>query len=67
VLGDLQELAPRVGRKVAELSADLHRQPTVAEIAHAAAATEEHVLEALEASGAYRATSLQTAPRRGRG
>jgi RNA polymerase sigma-B factor len=36
----------------------------VAEIAHAAAATEEQVLEALQACGAYRATSLE-APRAG--
>jgi RNA polymerase sigma-B factor len=57
---DLQELALRVDKKVAELSSDLHRQPTVAEIAHAAAATEEQVLDALQASGAYRAISLET-------
>jgi RNA polymerase sigma-B factor len=56
---DLQELALRVDRKVFELSSDLHRQPTVAEIAHAAAATEEQVLEALQASWAHRATSLE--------
>jgi RNA polymerase sigma-B factor len=56
----LQERALRVDKNVAELSGDLHREPTVAEVAHAAAATEEQVLEALEASGAYRATSLQT-------
>jgi RNA polymerase sigma-B factor len=55
----LQELALRVDREVAELSGDLRRQPTVAEIAHAAAATEEQVLEALQASGAYHATSLE--------
>ena len=40
--------------------ADLHRQPTVAEIAAKVGADEEDVLEALEAAGAYRATSLQT-------
>jgi RNA polymerase sigma-B factor len=57
---ELQERALRVDQIVAELSSDLHRQPTVAEIAHAAAATEEEVLEALQASGAYRATSLET-------
>jgi RNA polymerase sigma factor (sigma-70 family) len=51
-------------KHVVELSSDLHRQPTVAEIAHAARATEEEVLEALQASGAHRATSLQ-APRGG--
>ena len=60
----LQELALRVDKKVAELSSDLHRQPTVAEIAHATAATEEQVLEALQACGAYRAMSLET-PRAG--
>jgi RNA polymerase sigma-B factor len=60
----LQELSLRVETNVAELSGALHRQPTVAEIAHAAAATEEQVLEALQASGAYRATSLDT-PRAG--
>jgi RNA polymerase sigma-B factor len=58
----LQELALRVDKKVLELSTDLRRQPTVAEIACAVAATEEEVLDALQASGAYRATSLE-APR----
>jgi RNA polymerase sigma-B factor len=57
---DLQELALRVDRKVAELSTDLRRQPTVSEIAEAVGIEEEDVLEALEASGAYRATSLST-------
>jgi RNA polymerase sigma-B factor len=56
----LQELALRVDKNVVELSGDLQRQPTVAEIAHAAATTEEQVLEALQAAGAHRATSLQT-------
>jgi RNA polymerase sigma-B factor len=60
----LQELALRVDANMAELSSALHRQPTVAEIAHAAAATEQQVLDALQAAGAYRATSLQT-PRAG--
>ena len=55
---DLQELALRVDRKVSELSTDLRRQPTVSEIAEAVGIEEEDVLEALEASGAYRATSL---------
>src|SRR5919202_842773 len=59
---DLQELALRVDRKVTELATDLHRQPTVPELAEALALDEEQVLEALEASGAYRATSL-SAPR----
>jgi RNA polymerase sigma-B factor len=56
----LQELALRVDKNMAELASDLQRQPTVAEIAHAVAATQEQVLDALQASGAYRATSLQT-------
>jgi RNA polymerase sigma-B factor len=57
---DLQELALRVDRKVGELSTDLHRAPTVSEIAEALGADEEEILEALEASAAYRATSLST-------
>ena len=56
----LQELARRVETNVVELGGDLHRQPTVAEIAHAAAATEDRVLDALQAAGAYRATSLDS-------
>ena len=60
---DLQELALRVDRAVADLSLDLHRQPTVTEIAAKVGCEEEDVLEALEASSAYRATSLET-PRR---
>jgi RNA polymerase sigma-B factor len=55
---DLQELALRVDRKVTELSTDWHRAPTVAELALALALDEEDVLEALEASAAYRTTSL---------
>jgi RNA polymerase sigma-B factor len=57
---DLQELALRVDRSVATLSVDLRRQPTVTEIAEKVGHDEEDVLEALEASGAYRATSLET-------
>jgi RNA polymerase sigma-B factor len=59
---DLQELALRVDRVVASLSRELHRSPSISEIAHAAESTEEQVLEALEAAAAYRATSLH-APR----
>jgi RNA polymerase sigma-B factor len=57
---DLQELALRVDRAVDQLSVDLHRQPTVPEIAAKVGFDEEDVLEALEASGAYRATSLES-------
>jgi RNA polymerase sigma-B factor len=62
----LQELALRVDKDVIELSSALQRQPTLVEIARAVAATEEQVLEALQASGAYRATSLDTPHRRER-
>ena len=57
---DLQDLALKVDRAVTELDLELHRKPTVAEIGAKVGADEEHVLEALEASGAYRATSLHT-------
>jgi len=59
---DLQELTLRVDRAVGELSEDLRRQPSVAEIGEAVGADEEHVLEALQAGGAYRAISFD-APR----
>ena len=59
---DLQELALRVDRAVAAMSLDLHRQPTITELAERLEVEEEEVLEALEASGAYKATSLE-APR----
>jgi RNA polymerase sigma-B factor len=55
---DLQELALRVDRKVTELSTDLHRQPTIDEVAAVMGVDAEQVLEAMEASAAYRATSL---------
>jgi RNA polymerase sigma-B factor len=57
---DLQDLALKVDRAVSDLDLELHRKPTVAEIGAKVGADEEDVLEALEASGAYRATSLQT-------
>ena len=59
---DLQEMALRVDRTVTKLSLELHRSPSIHEIAEAVDASEEQVLEALEAAGAYRATSLD-APR----
>jgi RNA polymerase sigma-B factor len=61
---ELQELTLRVDRAVEQLSRDLHRTPSVAEIAQAIGANEEQVLEALEAAGAYRASSFD-APRPG--
>jgi len=62
---DLQELALRVDRTVTNLALELHRSPSVSEIAEAAGASEEQVLEALEAAGAYRASSLDS-PRGGK-
>jgi RNA polymerase sigma-B factor len=55
---DLQELTLKVDRTVSELTVRLHREPTVTEIATTVGATEEDVLEALEASGAHKAASL---------
>jgi RNA polymerase sigma-B factor len=61
---DLQELALRVDRVVAELTRELGRAPSVDEVAHAIDSNREDVLEAMQASTAYRATSLET-PRAG--
>ena len=55
----LQELSMRVDRAVSRLSEQLHRSPSVKEIAAAVDAGEEEVLEALQAGGAYRAVSLE--------
>jgi RNA polymerase sigma-B factor len=60
---DLQELSLRVDRARSGLTVTLHRQPTIAELADELGVEDEHVLEALEAIGAYRAASLD-APRR---
>jgi RNA polymerase sigma-B factor len=56
----LQELSLRVDRAVGELSEELRRQPSVKEIAGVVGTTEEDVLEALQAGGAYRAISFET-------
>jgi RNA polymerase sigma-B factor len=61
---DLQELALRVDRVVGELTRERGRQPTVDEVAETLAISADEVLEAMQASGAYRATSLET-PRAG--
>jgi RNA polymerase sigma-B factor len=55
---DLQELALRVDQTVTRLSLGRRRSPSVGEVARAVEASEEQVLEALEAMGAYRASSL---------
>jgi RNA polymerase sigma-B factor len=61
---DLQELSLKVDRTVVAMAKELQRAPTVSELAEKLDATEEQILEAMEASGAYRATSL-SAPRAG--
>jgi RNA polymerase sigma-B factor len=55
---DLQELTVRVDRTAEDLSGELGRAPTPAEIAERIGITTEQVLEAREAAGAYRAVSL---------
>lgn len=62
----LQELSMRVDRAVGALSEELHRSPSVKEIAAAVGSAEEDVLEALQAGGAYRAVSFE-APSGGSG
>jgi RNA polymerase sigma-B factor len=55
---DLQEAAVRVERVSNDLSRELGRAPTPAEIGAQVGITTEQVLEAREAAGAYRAISL---------
>ena len=55
---DLQELAVKVDRLGDEMSRELGRAPTAAEIGERVGASPEQVLEAREAAGAYRAVSL---------
>ncbi len=56
----LQEMSARVDRAVSELSENMHRQPSVAEIALQLGTEEEEVLEALQAAAAYRSVSFET-------
>jgi RNA polymerase sigma-B factor len=58
----LQELNLRLGSVISRLSQGLQRSPTVAEIAKAAGATEDEVLEALDSAHAYSLISLDAAP-----
>jgi RNA polymerase sigma-B factor len=55
---DLQDLALRVERVIGDLTRELGRQPSVDEVAAVTDAEPEDVLEAMQASSAYRATSL---------
>jgi RNA polymerase sigma-B factor len=54
----LKELNQMLSRLIEDLSAQLERSPTIAQLAEAAGAEEEEVVEALEASRAYSAESL---------
>ena len=55
---DLQEMAVKVDRVADEMSRELGRAPTPGEIGERTGASQEQVLEAREASAAYRAVSL---------
>src|SRR5215210_4469173 len=59
---DLQELALKVDRAIVSMAKELQRSPTVPELCEKLGADEEDVLEALQAGGAYRASSID-APR----
>jgi RNA polymerase sigma-B factor len=54
----LQELNLRLSQLIEVLSAELHRSPTIGELAAGAAVSEEEVLEALESNDAYSTVSL---------
>jgi len=54
----IQELYLHLGQAISDLSQSLGRSPTIQELAQVTGASEEDVLEALEAGQAYRATSL---------
>ena len=58
----LQELNIRLNKVIDELVPKLQRSPTIKELAEAASATPEEVLEALETSQAYNSVSLQASP-----
>jgi len=54
----LQELTMQVSKTVSRLSQEMGRSPTVAEIAEAAGASEEEILEAMDSAQAYTLVSL---------
>jgi RNA polymerase sigma-B factor len=56
----LQELNVRLSRLIEELTVQLERSPTIAELAKASDSTEEEVLEALETGQAYSSVSLSS-------
>src|SRR5438876_4421928 len=56
----LQELNVQLSRLIEQLTVQLSRSPTIPELAKAAGATEEDVLEALESGRAYSSLSLNS-------
>jgi RNA polymerase sigma-B factor len=54
----IQELAVRLNRLMPDMTQELGRGPTIGELAKAAGSTEDDILEALDASRAYTADSL---------
>ncbi|MGK5685082.1 RNA polymerase sigma factor SigF [Actinoplanes sp. URMC 104] len=56
----LQELRMRITAANTELTQQMHRAPTMAEVAAHLEVTEEEVIEGLEGARAYQATSLST-------
>ncbi len=59
----IQELYLELGQTIGTLSQELGRSPTVPELAAAVGATEEAVLEALEAGQGYRTSSIDVPDR----
>ncbi|HLX89247.1 MAG TPA: SigB/SigF/SigG family RNA polymerase sigma factor [Acidimicrobiales bacterium] len=57
----IQELYLHLGQAIAQLSQDLGRSPTIKELAQETGASEDDVIEALEAGQAYRSASLDGA------
>jgi RNA polymerase sigma-B factor len=54
----IKELSVRLNKVVDQLTIDLGRSPTIAELAEASGATEEDVIDALECTAAYSTRSL---------
>jgi RNA polymerase sigma-B factor len=63
----IQELHLHLGAVVGELTQRLHHSPTIAELARETGASEEDVLEALEAGQGYHSLSLDAPTERGDG
>lgn len=58
----LQELNLALGGIIGKLSQDLQRSPTIAEIAEAAGASQDEILEALDSAHSYSLISLDAGP-----